>query len=252
VKLAQGDGAGAADILAQAAQAASQSNLVYQTPVVVAAQVVTFLRQGDLAAAAHLAQTHNLPISQARVLLAQGDASAALAILEPFRQQMEGKSWQDERLKVMALQAVALHAQGEKDKAMQVLGDALALAEPGGFIRLFIDEGEPMRRLIADCRLQIANTSQNLRLYLDKLLAAFDSSTNENRTSKIQNWVEPLSERELQVLRLIDQGLSNREIGVRLVLALDTVKGHNRRIYDKLQVQSRTEALARARELGLL
>ena len=64
--------------------------------------------------------------------------------------------------------------------------------------------------------------------------------------------VEPLSQRELEILQLIAQGLSNREIGERLFLALDTVKGHNRRIYGKLQVQSRTEAVARARELGLL
>ena len=64
--------------------------------------------------------------------------------------------------------------------------------------------------------------------------------------------VEPLSQRELEILQLIAQGLSNREIGERLFLALDTVKGHNRRIYDKLQVQSRTEAIARAHELGLL
>ena len=74
--------------------------------------------------------------------------------------------------------------------------------------------------------------------------------------SKIENpqstMLEPLSQRELEILKLITQGLSNREIGERLFLALDTVKGHNRRIFDKLQVQSRTEAIARARELGLL
>ena len=70
-----------------------------------------------------------------------------------------------------------------------------------------------------------------------------------NQRSEI---IEPLSPRELDILRLIAQGLSNREIGERLYLALDTVKGHNRRIFDKLQVKSRTEAIARARELGLL
>ena len=70
--------------------------------------------------------------------------------------------------------------------------------------------------------------------------------------SPAQPLIEPLSERELEVLRLIAQGLSNQEIGERLFLALDTVKGHNRRIFDKLQVQRRTEAVARARELGLL
>ena len=70
--------------------------------------------------------------------------------------------------------------------------------------------------------------------------------------SSPSSWVEPLSQRELEILQLIAQGLSNREIGERLFLALDTVKGHNRRIYDKLQVQSRTKAIARAHELGLL
>ena len=141
LKLARGDVAGAAAMLAQADQSVRQHNFVHRMPEVAAAQVLVLLRQGDLAAAAHLAQTHELPISQARVHLAQGDPSAALAVLEPLRQQMEAKGWQDERLKVMVLQAVALHAHGEKDKAVQLLGEALALAEPGGFIRLFVDEG---------------------------------------------------------------------------------------------------------------
>ena len=82
-------------------------------PRLLAAQVLTLLRQGNLAAAAHLAQTHDLPLSQARVHLAQGDPAAALAVLEPLRQQAEAKGWADERLKVMVLQAVALHAHGE-------------------------------------------------------------------------------------------------------------------------------------------
>jgi LuxR family maltose regulon positive regulatory protein len=170
---------------------------------------------------------------------------------------MEAKAWQDERLKVMVLQTLALHAQGEKDKGMQVLGDALVLAEPGGFVRLFVDEGEPMRSMIYDLRFRIKN--RTLEEYADRLLTAFPVGQSEERNPKwqianrkSQILVEPLSPRELEILRLIDQGLSNREIGERLFLALDTVKGHNRRIYDKLQVSSRTEALARARELGLL
>ena len=137
-------------------------------PEVAAAQVLVLLRQGDLAAAAQLAQTHELPLSQARVLLAQGDPSAALAVLEPFRQQMEAKGWQDERLKAMVLQAVALHAHGEKDKAVQLLGEALALAEPGGFIRLFVDEGAPMAQLLSE-----AAARGIMPDYIGKLLAAF-------------------------------------------------------------------------------
>ena len=143
LKLARGDVAGAAAMLAETEQSVRQQNFMNRMPEVAAAQVLVLLRQGDLAKAAHLAQTYDLPFSQARVHLAQGDPSAALAVLEPLRKQMEAKGWVDEQLKVMVLQAVALHAHGEKDKAVQLLGDALALAEPGGFIRIFVDEGEP-------------------------------------------------------------------------------------------------------------
>lgn len=248
LKLAQGDVAGAAAILAQANQSAHQRNFVYRIPEVAAAQVVTLLRRGNLAAAAHLAQTHDLPLSQARVHLAQGDTSAALAVLEPLRQQMEAKGWEDERLKVMVLQAVALHAHGDKHRAVQLLGDALELAEPEGFIRIFVDEGIPMAQLLAE-----ASAHGIMPDYVDKLLAAFELDfglASPSAKSKIR--IEPLSKRELEVLELITQGLSNTEISQTLFLALDTVKGHNRKIFGKLQVQRRTEAVARARELGLL
>ena len=140
-----------------------------------------------------------------------------------------------------------------------MLGEALTLAEPGGFIRRFVDEGEAMRFLILEFRLWIdkqgQREGQNLIGYAEKLLAAFEEPMPMPQ-SKIRNpeseILEPLSPRELEILKLIAQGLSNREISERLFLALDTVKGHNRRIFDKLQVQSRTEAIARARELGLL
>jgi LuxR family maltose regulon positive regulatory protein len=251
LKLAQGDVAGAAAILAQASQSARQQNFVYRTPEVAAAQVLTLLRQGNLAAAAHLAQTHSLPLSQARVHLAQGDTSAALAVLEPLCQEMETKGWADERLKVMVLQAVAHHAHGEKGKAVQLLGDALALAEPGGFIRIFVDEGLPMAHLLSEAAAQGIMPD-----YIGKLLAAFEAeeqkSKDKSHLSPAQPLIEPLSQRELEVLQLIALGLSNREISERLFLALSTVKGHTRIIFDKLQVQRRTEAVARARELGLL
>jgi LuxR family maltose regulon positive regulatory protein len=251
LKLAQGDIAGAAAILAQANQSAHQQNFVYRIPEVAAAQVLTLLRQGNLAAAGELAQAHKLPMSQARVHLAQGDPAAALSILEPLRRHMEAKGWEDERLKVMVLQAVALQAHGEKENAVQLLGKALALAEPGGFIRIFIDEGIQMARLLAD-----AIAHRMMPDYTRKLLAAYESEEQEHEGNRYppasQSLVEPLSQRELEVLQLISQGLSNSEISERLFLALDTVKGHNRKIFGKLQAQRRTEAIARARELGLL
>ncbi len=251
LKAAQGDVAGAAAILAQAAQSARRQNFVYRIPEVAAAQVVTLLRQGDLETAAHLAQTHGLPLSQARVHLAQGDTSAALAVLEPLRQEMEAKGWEDERLKVMILQALALHKHGEKEKAVQLLGDALALAEPEGFIRIFVDEGIPMAHLLAE-----ASAHRVMPDYVGKLLAACEAERRKHEGNRYappaQSLIEPLSQRELDVLQLIARGLSNSEISERLFLALDTVKGHNRKIFGKLQVQRRTEAIVRARELGLL
>jgi LuxR family maltose regulon positive regulatory protein len=254
LKLARRDAAGAAAMLAEIEQFVRQNNLLQRLPEVAAVQVLVLLRQGNLAAAAHLVQAHDLPLSQARVLLAQGDTSAAMAVLESLRRQMEARGWEDERLKTMVLQAVALQAHGEKDEAVQLLGDALALAEPEGFIRIFIDEGSPMAHLLSD-----AAARGVMPDYIGKLLAVFEAEERKSEgksylppVSPAQPLIEPLSQRELEVLRLIAQGLSNREIGERLFLALDTVKGHNRRIFDKLQVQSRTEAIARAHELGLL
>ncbi|HEX6387396.1 MAG TPA: LuxR C-terminal-related transcriptional regulator [Anaerolineae bacterium] len=251
LKLAQGDVAGAASVLAKADQSVRQYNFVHRISEVAAAQVLTLLRQGNVAAAAHLAQSHGLPLSQARVYLAQGDPLAALRALEPWRRHVEARGWQDEQLKVMALEAVALQAHGEKEKAVQVLGEALALAEPGGFIRLFVDEGLPMAQLLSQ-----AAARGMMPDYTGKLLAAFEAeeqkNTDKSQLPTAQSLIEPLSERELEVLQLVAEGLSNREIGERLFLALNTVKGHNRRIFGKLQVQRRTEAVARARELGLL
>jgi LuxR family maltose regulon positive regulatory protein len=254
LKLAQGDLAGAAALVARADQEARQHHFVHRIPDVAAAYVLALLRQGNLAAAAHLARTHELPLSQARVLLAQGDTSAALAVLEPVRRQAEAKGWADERLKAMVLEALAHQAQGAKDKAVQLLFDALALAEPAGCIRIFVDEGIAIARLLS-----AAAAHGLMPEYVGKLLAVFEAEQQKSAdtsylppASPAQPLIEPLSQRELEILQLIAQGLSNREIGERLFLALDTVKGHNQKIFGKLQVQRRTEAVARARALGLL
>jgi ATP/maltotriose-dependent transcriptional regulator MalT len=251
LKLAQGDVAGAATMLAQTSHSAHQQNFVYRFPEIASAQVLTLLRQGNLSAAFQLAQTHHIPLSQARVFLAQEDIPAALNVLDRFRQQVEEKGWADERLKALVLQAIAYLAHGEKDKALQHLGEALTLAEPGGFIRTFVDEGGLMQQLLSEAAVQGMMPD-----YVSKLLAAFEAeeqkNANKSDLSPAQSLIEPLSHRELEVLQLIAEGLSNDEISKRLFLALDTVKGHNRKIFDKLQVQRRTEAVARARELGLL
>ncbi|CAN7761657.1 LuxR C-terminal-related transcriptional regulator [Paenibacillus sp. LjRoot153] len=250
----QGDVAGAAAILAKASQLVRQHNFVKRIPEVAAAQVLTLLHQGNLADADHLAHAHEIPISQTRVHLALGDTSAALAVLRPLREHVEAKGWEDERLKVIVLQSVVLYVHGEKDEAVQLLLTALALAEPSNFIRIFIDEGREMVGLLSEVASQGIMTD-----YIGKLLAVFVAEEQESEdkpdpspTAHVQPPIEPLSERELLVLQLITKGFSNREISEQLFLALDTVKGYNRRIYGKLQVRRRTEAVAYAREMGLL
>lgn len=251
LKLAQGDMVGATTLLTQAEQSARQLNFKHRLPEIAAVQVLALLKQNQITAAAQLAAAYPLPFTQARVHLAQGNAPAALAVLAPVRQQAEAKDWKDEQLKAMVLQAVAHQANGAKDPALQTLGAALALAEPGGFVRLFVDAGPPMAQLLAEMAAQGIRPS-----YVAKLQAAFPSAAppdaDKSSPPAPQPLIEPLSQRELEILQLIAQGLSNQEISERLFLALSTVKGHTRNIFGKLQVQRRTEAVARARELGLL
>jgi LuxR family maltose regulon positive regulatory protein len=252
LKLARRDVAGAAAMLAETEQSVRQNGFVRRMPEVAATQVLTLLQQGDLAAAAHVAQTHDLPLSQARVHLAQGDPTAALAVLVPYRRRVEERAWADEQLKTLVLLAVALDAHGEQAKAAQRLDEALTLAEPGGFIRIFVDEGAPMARLLREA------LSRGVRPeYVRRLLAAFpfdDAGRAASPAARVagSRLAEPLSGRELEVLALIARGLTNQEIALRLYLSLHTVKAHARSIYAKLGVSSRTQAVARGRALGYL
>jgi LuxR family maltose regulon positive regulatory protein len=142
--------------------------------------------------------------------------------------------------------ALAFQAQGDVDRALSALERALSLAEPEGYVRTFIDEGEPMARLLRRALSQ--GIAPN---YVARLLAALGEEA-ELASPAMESLIEPLTERELDVLRLIVAGLSNPEIAEELVIAVSTVKSHINHIYSKLGVTSRTQAVARARELRLL
>lgn len=197
-------------------------------------------------------------ITLARVLLAhyqrdRADRSIqdAMGLLERLLKAAEEHRGKGSVIEILALKALAYHTQGDLPAALLSLQHALALAEPEGYVRMFLDEGSRMMQLLGE-----AAAHEIMPDYTGKLLAVFKAE-KQRKEDKLplpptQPLIEPLSRRELEVLRLIAQGLSNREIGIRLFLALDTVKGHNRRIFDKLQAQNRTEAIARAHELGLL
>lgn len=252
VKLAQGDTAGAFTTLEKAEQFVQERDFGHWNGEITAVRIQILLYQGNLTAAAQLAKNHGLPISQARVHLAQDEPAAALAVLEPLRQQAEAKARPDQRLRTLLLQALAHWQQGRGDTAVHDLQEALALAKPGGLIRAFVDEGTAMARLLYEALARGIEPD-----YVGgQLLAAFPTDGPETavslRSSAADELVEPLSERELEVLQLIAEGLTNQEVANRLYLSLHTVKVHARNIYGKLGVKNRTQAVAKARALGIL
>jgi LuxR family maltose regulon positive regulatory protein len=251
LKLAQGDTQGASIVMAAVDQLVSQNNFIHCLPEVAHAKINLLIEQGALSAAAQLAQEHDLPLGQAKVLILQENAAAALDLLDPFCRKMNSREWKDHELKGLVLKSVALYQLDEMQQGLDALSKALALAEPGGYIRVFIEGGKPIAELLSKIHSQ-----NNFSDYAGKLLDSFGEFQIKKQRRTIETpggyFFEPLSVREQEVLQLIAQGLSNREICDRLFLALDTVKGHNRRIFEKLQVRSRTEAAVRARELGVL
>lgn len=155
-------------------------------------------------------------------------------------------------IEILILNSLTYEAEEEIKFALESLNDAVHLAESEGYVQIFIDEGPPMIRLLTE----LAN-NKNSSNYAQRLLLAIHDQRglrkNDKTISKAKNGVtESISERELEILRLISQGLTNYEICERLFLALSTVKGYNQNLYGKLQVKNRTEAIARARELKLL
>ncbi|MBP6472642.1 MAG: LuxR family transcriptional regulator [Chloroflexi bacterium] len=246
VKLAQGDAAGALALLAETEQFVRQHHFEHWLGAVTAVRIQTFLHQGKLTAAAQLAETHELPLSQARVKLAQGDPAGALAALEPARQQAEAKEWADERLQVRVLLTLAYEMAGDRETAVQLLGDALALAAPGGLVRLFVDEGRPMATLLEEV------VKQGIApVFAQQVLEAF-GETAVAPPPAAHPLPDLLSERELEVLKLLATALTGPEIARELMISLNTMRTHTKNIYSKLGVNSRRTAVRSAEELNLL
>ena len=153
-------------------------------------------------------------------------------------------------IEILILRALALHAHGHADEALSDLSRAMALAEPGGFVRLFADEGQPMQAL-----LQRAATRGAAPAYTARLLAAIRPPApwvSDGQGPQRGMLAEPLTEREREILRLLAAGASNPEIARKLIVAVSTVKTHVHHTLGKLNVRSRARAVARARELNLL
>jgi LuxR family maltose regulon positive regulatory protein len=202
-----------------------------------------------------------------RIVIAQREPGAlaeVLRVLDRLAREAETASLLGVLIEIQVLRALALQAQGNLAAALPALESALMLAAPEGHVRLFVDEGTPMAELLAQSaafrQAQEPRRGQNdsLRIYVEHLLSAFPESQREAQTvlrpalERSNALVESLSEREIEILRLIADGHSNQAIADRLIVAISTVKKHINNIYGKLDVQSRTQALVRARELKLL
>jgi len=261
---AEGDRQRAENVLDEAERLRKGRDYTLVWALVSELRVRLWLAQGNVAAASQWAQERSLnpgdaldsgreieQMAVARVLIAQDEPADALELLGWLLEAAEAAGRGASVINVLilealALQTLALEAQGHSDRAMSPLARALSLSEPEGYVRSFVDEGEPMARLLRQA------LSRGIRpSYVARLLAAFDEEV-EPTAPGMESLVEPLTERELEVLRLIVAGLSNPEIADELFIAVSTVKSHVNHIYGKLAVENRVQAANRAQALGLV
>ncbi|MCC6271340.1 MAG: helix-turn-helix transcriptional regulator, partial [Microbacteriaceae bacterium] len=214
-----------------------------------------YLKQGHLAKAQAWARARRLTVKDeasylgeyelltlARIHLAEHSFEGVHPLLESLLALAESQKRTGSVLEILITQTLLYHAQGDHPHALAALERALTLAEPEGYLRIFTDEGEPMRTLLEK---YLSNQASS---YVETILTAFPQSKIVNPKSEI---VDPLSDRELEVLQLLRSELSGPEIAERLIVSLNTLRTHTKNIFNKLGVNNRRAAIRRAEELGL-
>jgi LuxR family maltose regulon positive regulatory protein len=267
LRLARGDTSGALAAVEEAASTLGEQPSALRQAGLLAIKARILVRQGAVNEAARcVAETSRLAeqdqgrigeqvaLAAFKVMLAQGKLDEAIADLTRSLATAEDRGRRGAAIELHILRSRALAQRGDAQEARTDLKRALALAEPEGYVRVFLDEGQPMQRLLAQW---LAHAGDGrLRAYATHLLAQFDAELPKveakEKAAPTGDLVDPLSERELEVLHLIALGLTNKEIAEQLFIAVGTVKAHTSTIYRKLDVANRTEAAARARQLGLL
>jgi len=259
IRQARGDGDGARAAIQRAIQIAQGFDIARVSILIAAHQARIWLAQGKLELAVRWARDYERlgereylsefeDLTLVRVHLAQDKPSQALALLDAWLPPAKAAGRMGTAIEIMILRALALGALGDPSAGpLNALQQALELAEPEGYARVFIDEGEPMALLLR----QTANRGIAPG-YVGQLLAVLETGTQEQPAIDMSSLVEPLSAREIEVLELLADRLSNREIAQRLFISLPTVKSHTRNIYGKLGVHNRKEAVVRAQALGIL
>lgn len=262
LKLTEGDSEAAEEYLERARPHVESAQFVQWTSRFERLQLELWLAQDRLRAAVNWADTmlsdatiEERPESEvaqlalARVLIVKGDSVSieeALSRLEQVLRAAAEEGRAPIQIEGLALQALAQWRRGERANALTALEHALRLAEPEGYVRRFVDYGLPLARLLQEARNRAVMPD-----YVEKLLAAYEIDLTSLAPAE-PALPEPLTPREQEVLELLAAGLTNREIGEELIISPKTVKKHASNIYSKLDVHSRTEAAARARELDLL
>jgi LuxR family maltose regulon positive regulatory protein len=276
IRQAQGDAAGALDAIGEAGRVELSPQLAPLHNPVPAWRARLLLSNGEVASAARWASERGLGpddevsypqeadyLVLARVLIAERTYDRALQLLERLHAQAAAQQRTGSIIELSALRALALAALGDQTAALASLAGALILAAPEGYVRVFADEGAPMARLLGRLataqRTGQATPASVIPLdYLDRLALAFQPGSARpaprpaRHTAAVAGPAEPLSARELEVLGLLAAGKSNQQIADELVVVLDTVKKHVGHILGKLGAANRTQAVARARALGLL
>ena len=266
IRQATGDPAGALEAIGEAEHVSpAPAGLLYPAP---AQQARLLLAQGDVDAAARWTHESGLRADDepryprepgylvlTRVLLAQRRPVEALALLDRLYTAAVAQGRGGSVIEAGALRALALAACGRDDGAVTALAGVLTLACPQGYVRVFADEGPPMAallgRLIAAQRDGQAAASVRLG-YLARLRSAFGAEPAAPHTAAVPGLIDPLTNRELEVLQMLAAGKSNQAIASQLVITLDTVKKHVSHLLGKLGAANRTEAVSRARELSLI
>ena len=180
-----------------------------------------------------------------RLLLVKKEYEAALALSERLFRQADAAGRLGTVIEILILQAHAFQAKKDPERALHALERALSLAQPEGYMRIFLDEGESMTRML--CQAQSRKIGSG---YAADLLAQIGRDSGMIQPS-MQLLIEPLTSRELEVLKLIEAGCSNQEISAQLVISITTVKRHISNIYTKLGAKNRTQAVALGKELNL-
>jgi LuxR family maltose regulon positive regulatory protein len=271
IRQAHGDPTGALAAIGEAERFAPSHGVTSLLNPIPALRARLLLVQGDLAGAARWTQARGLDpddepvyprepeyLTLVRVLLAEDRPDRALPLLERLRAAAEVEGRLSSLIEILALRALALAGVGDEPGGLVVLADALGVARPEGYVRVFADEGPPMaallRRLASGNRRGGPAVAAPARDQLNRVARAFGPLVGHGepgRTAAVP-LVEPLTGRELEVLRLIAAGKRNHEIAKELFVTLDTVKRHVTNILGKLGASSRVQAVTRARELELI